>query len=215
MAKPFKRRGLAIMRLMVALGVGTVVLVAALVAGASWPVGVTIGWGASAALVLAQTWGSVARMSPAETAEHAQAEDLSRGTADLVVLSASTASLVAVGYILIRAGDHHGTDKVLLVGLAIVSVALSWATVHTIYALRYGDLYYRGTVGGIDFEGGEPDYHDFGYLAFTIGMTYQVSDTNLKTKQIRRIATRHALLSYLFGAVILAVAINTVSSLLR
>jgi len=215
MAKPFKRRGLAIMRLMVALGVGTVVLVAALVAGASWPVGVTIGWGASAALVLAQTWGSVARMSPAETAEHAQAEDLSRGTADLVVLSASTASLVAVGYILIRAGDHHGTDKVLLVGLAIVSVALSWATVHTIYALRYGDLYYRGTVGGIDFEGGEPDYHDFGYLAFTIGMTYQVSDTNLKTKQIRRVATRHALLSYLFGAVILAVAINTVSSLLR
>ena len=215
MAKPFKRRGLAIMRLMVALGVGTVVLVVALVAGASWPVGVTIGWGASAALVLAQTWGSVARMSPAETAEHAQAEDLSRGTADLVVLSASTASLVAVGYILIRAGDHHGTDKVLLVGLAIVSVALSWATVHTIYALRYGDLYYRGTVGGIDFEGGEPDYHDFGYLAFTIGMTYQVSDTNLKTKQIRRVATRHALLSYLFGAVILAVAINTVSSLLR
>jgi uncharacterized membrane protein len=215
MAEPFKRRGLAIARLMIALGVGTAVLVVALVSGANWVVGLTAGWAAVAILVLTQIWGSVARLNPAETAERAQAEDFTRGTADLIVLNASTASLVAVGYILIRAGDHHGTDKALLVGLAVVSVALSWATVHTVYALRYGDLYYRGTVGGIDFQGGEPDYHDFGYLAFTIGMTYQVSDTNLKTKQIRRAATRHALLSYLFGAVILAVAINTVSSLLR
>jgi uncharacterized membrane protein len=215
MAKPFKRRGLAIMRLTVALGVGAAVCIVALVTGASWVVGVTAGWAATAILVLAQIWASVAGLNPAETAKRAQAEDFSRGTADLIVLSASTASLVAVGYILIRAGDNHGVEKALLVGLAVVSVALSWATVHTVYALRYGDLYYRGTVGGIDFEGGEPDYHDFGYLAFTIGMTYQVSDTNLKTKQIRRAATRHALLSYLFGAVILAVAINTVSSLLR
>ena len=147
MARAFERGRLAITRLMVALGVGAVVLVVALVAGASWVVGLTAGWAAAAVLILAQIWGSVARLNPAETASRAQAEDFSRRTADLIVLSASTASLVAVGYILIRAGDNHGIDKALLV----------------------------------DFEGGEPDYHDFGYLAFTIGMTYQVSDTNLKT----------------------------------
>ena len=201
---------------MVALGVALAVFVVALVLGANWAVAALIGWGTAAIVVLTAVWGSIARLSPSETATWAQREDFSRGTADFIVLNASCASLIAVGFILIRAGGRHGIDKALLVGLAIVSVALSWATVHTIYTVRYGDLYYQGTVGGIDFPGGDPpDYHDFGYLAFTIGMCYQVSDTDLKTQPIRRAATRHALLSYLFGAVILGVAINTVSSLLH
>jgi uncharacterized membrane protein len=216
MAGPFKRQGLAIKRLMVALVVGAAVFVVALVVGANWAVGVTCGWTAAAIVVLIAVWLGIAPLSSSETAARAQAEDFSRATADAIVLSASTASLIAVGFILIRAGDNHGMTKTLLVALAIVSVAVSWLTVNTIYTVRYGDLYYRGGVGGIEFPGKDaPDYHDFGYLAFTIGMTYQVSDTDLMTKQIRRTATRHALLSYLFGAVILAVVINTVSSLLR
>jgi uncharacterized membrane protein len=204
-------------RLMVAFGTGGLALVVALVADANWAVSLTGAWAVTATLIVTAVWTGIGRLSPSETAARAQSEDFTHGTADLVVLTASTASLVAVGFILIRAAEHHGIDKALLVGLAIVSVAISWAAVHTIYTLRYSDLYYRGqTVGGIDFPGGDPpDYKDFGYLAFTIGMTYQVSDTDLKTKQIRRAATRHALLSYLFGAVILGVAINTVSSLLR
>jgi uncharacterized membrane protein len=214
--EPSKRQGLAIKRLMVALVVGAAVFVIGLVLGANWAVGVTCGWAAAAIVILTAVWLGIAPLSPSETAVQAQAEDFSRATADAIILSASTASLIAVGFILIRAGDNHGMTKTLLVGLAIVSVALSWLTVNTIYTVRYGDLYYRGGVGGIEFPGKDaPDYHDFGYLAFTIGMTYQVSDTNLMTKQIRRAATRHALLSYLFGAVILAVVINTVSSLLR
>jgi uncharacterized membrane protein len=216
LAEPSKRQGLAIKRLTAALVVGAVVFVVALVVGANWAVGVTCGWAAAAIVILAAVWLGIAPLSPSETATRAQAEDFSRATADVIVLSASTASLIAVGFILIRAGANHGMTKTLLVGLAIVSVALSWITVNTIYTVRYGDLYYRGGVGGIDFPGGDPpDYHDFGYLAFTIGMTYQVSDTGLKAKEIRRTATRHALLSYLFGAVILAVVINTVSSLFR
>ena len=82
--------------------------------------------------------------------------------------------------------------------------------------MRYGDLYYSDPVGGVTFNEDEaPDYHDFAYLALTIGMTYQVSDTNLTSKPIRRAATRHALLSFLFGAVIVALAINAVASLLQ
>jgi uncharacterized membrane protein len=155
-------------------------------------------------------------MDAAAARAHAQAEDFSRPVSDLVVLAASSASLVAIGFTLVRAGNHAGTDKALLILLAIVVVALSWTAIHTIYTVRYGDLYYGTPVGGIDFNEHEPpDYHDFAYLAFTIGMTFQVSDTSLTAKKLRRTATRHALLSFVFGAVILALTINTVASLLR
>ena len=81
---------------------------------------------------------------------------------------------------------------------------------------RYARLYHLGPNGGIDFnQHAPPRYSDFAYLAFTIGMTFQVSDTNLQTAEIRATALRHALLSYLLGAVILATTINLVSGLLR
>ena len=86
--------------------------------------------------------------------------------------------------------------------------------VHTTYTTRYALLYYTGKPGGIDFNQGEPPaYVDFAYLAFTLGMTYQVSDTDLQTRPIRATALRHALLSYLLGAVVLATVINLVAGL--
>jgi uncharacterized membrane protein len=81
--------------------------------------------------------------------------------------------------------------------------------VHTVFALKYAQLYHSGPGGGIDFNQDEPPrYSDFAYLAFTIGMTFQVSDTDLTSGAMRRLALRHSLLSYLFGAVILAMTIN-------
>jgi uncharacterized membrane protein len=83
--------------------------------------------------------------------------------------------------------------------------------------LRYAHEYYTQPVGGIDFKSGdyEPDYRDFAYLAFTVGMTYQVSDTELNRREIRHTLLRHALLSYLFGAVILALLVNVIASLVK
>jgi len=84
--------------------------------------------------------------------------------------------------------------------------------VNTVFALRYAHLYYAVPPGGgVDFPDGPPDYADFAYLSFTIGMTYQVSDTGLQTRKFRRTLLRHALLSYLFGAVIIATSINTLA----
>jgi uncharacterized membrane protein len=98
----------------------------------------------------------------------------------------------------------------------VLTVVLSWTVVHTVYMLRYAQLYYARGGKGVEFNGGEPpDYRDFAYLAFTIGMTYQVSDTDLTTKPIRRTATHHALLSYLFGTVVVAMTINVVASLVK
>jgi uncharacterized membrane protein len=98
----------------------------------------------------------------------------------------------------------------------VVSVVLAWVVVHTIFTLRYARIYYGGPDGGVDFnEKAAPDYADFAYLAFTIGMTFQVSDTDLTSKAMRRTALRHALISYLFGAVIIGLIINVVASLLQ
>jgi uncharacterized membrane protein len=86
--------------------------------------------------------------------------------------------------------------------------------VHTLFTLRYAELYYTGPDGGVDFnEGNPPRYVDFAYLAFTIGMTFQVSDTDIRAYPIRATALRHALLSYLFGAVVLASTVNLLAGL--
>ena len=104
--------------------------------------------------------------------------------------------------------------ELMQVGLSLASVVLSWAVVHTVFTLRYARLYYWGPDGGVDFnDDAKPRYSDFAYLAFTIGMTFQVSDTALSANEIRRTTLRHALLSYLFGTGILATAINLVASL--
>jgi uncharacterized membrane protein len=213
---PVDHHGLAGKRLVVATLVGVGVLVATLLAGAVWVVAVTLGWDAAALMFVGWVWASVAGKDAAETSAHAQADDVSRAAADAILLSASLASLIALGFLLVEAGHRSGTAKGLLIALAIVSVALAWGAVQTVFALRYGDLYYREPIGGIDFHNPEPpDYRDFAYVALTVGMTFQVSDTDLTTKPIRRTAIRHALIGYLFSAVIVAMAINIVASLLN
>jgi uncharacterized membrane protein len=213
---PAIRQGAGRRRLFVGGVIFALVLVGALSLGAPGSVAVTAAWGAAALLTASSIWLRVARWDAAETAEHARAEDVSQRIADLVVVTASVCSLVPVGLTVLSAGRHDGAEKVLLILLAVSAVAASWALVHTVYALRYGDLYYAPPTGGIDFNGsGDPDYRDFAYLALTIGMTYQVSDTNLTSKTVRRTATRHAMLAFLFGSVIVALLINTVASLLR
>ncbi|HET7555671.1 MAG TPA: DUF1345 domain-containing protein [Gaiellaceae bacterium] len=211
-----KRNGLAGKRAGVALLAGGITLAVTLVVGAAWPIALSCSWGIAALVIVGIVWGRVGWMDAASTKAHARAEDFSRPVADASVLVASTVSLVAVGYTVITAGNREGTTKALLILLALSVVALSWVTVHTLYMLRYGDTFYRDPIGGIDFNDDDPpSYRDFAYVAFTIGMTFQVSDTSLTSKPMRRLALRHALLSFVFGAVILALTINSVASLLQ
>jgi hypothetical protein len=116
-----------------------------------------------------------------------------------VLLGAGVASLLAVVFTLAKARDAGAPGRGLLTALAIASVALAWLSVHTVFLLRYARIYYTPPDGGIDFGGEPPDSGDFAYLALTIGMTFQVSDTDLTAKRVRRVALHHALLSYLFG----------------
>jgi len=198
------------MRLAVAVIAG--VLAAALtIVFANWPYAPAVGWDATAIVFTGWVWRAIWPLSAQGTAAHATAEDPNRATGDTLMLSASIASLAAVGLVLMYAHSGASRDRVLLVGLSLVSLAVSWLTVHTIYTLRYASLYYGQPEGGIDFNQQEPpSYQDFAYVALTLGMTFQVSDTSLQSSAMRSAVLRHALVSYLFGSIILATAINLI-----
>ncbi len=196
-------------------------LIGAVLAGVAWQYttpapAVLMGWDGAALIYLVMVWAAVYRMNAVVTARLAGREDPSNPVAEIVVVVASIAALVAVGFALVRAGQATGGTKAWLIALGAVSVIVSWLVVHTVYMLRYARSYYGQPTGGIEFnEEDPPVYLDFAYFSFTIGMTFQVSDTNITVKAIRRLALHHALLSYLFGAVILATAINVFASLLH
>jgi len=202
-------------RLAVAVPVGiSLAVVAALFA--PWQVSVLSGWDGTALFLLGFFVIVLLRKDCDETAALARREDDSRVLADLLLLGASVASLVTVGFGLVKAGQEHGSPKFLMTAMCVLSVFVSWAVVQGVYTLHYARLWYSPPHGGIQFNEDEnPDYRDFVYVALTIGMTYQVSDTDLKSKDMRRTALHHALLSYLFGTVVVAVMINVVASLLR
>jgi uncharacterized membrane protein len=176
---------------------------------------VLAGWDTAAIVYLLWIWAGLRHLDVGQTRDLAAREALSGASTDLVALGAGVASLAAVGLALLGAGRATGWTKTYLIGIGVLSVVLSWTVVHTVYTLRYARAYYSPPEGGIEFnEKDPPTYLDFAYLSFTIGMTFQVSDTNITTKAVRRLALRQALLAYLFGAVILAVAINLVATLL-
>jgi uncharacterized membrane protein len=181
-----------------------------------WQVAVLAGWDAAAGTFLASVWSVAVRLDGEQTAALATREDPKRAVADLILVGASVGCLVGVGFTLIKAAHSKGLGAAALVALAVFSVVVSWLVVQTVFTLRYARLYYGDPVGGIDFnEKLRPDLLDFAYLAFTVGMTYQVSDTNLTSRTMRRTALRHGLLSFLFGTFILAMTINVVAGLLK
>lgn len=181
----------------------------------SWAYAPAMGWAAASLIYLIWVWSVIGRLDAAGTAAHARREDPGRIVSDLLVLVATLSSFGGVALILLEAGSSEGGTKALITALALASVALSWFLVHTLFTLRYATIYYREN-DGVEFNKKKPpQYADFAYLSFTIGMTFQVSDTNLRTDAIRYTALRQALLSYLLGAIVLATTINLVSGLVR
>ncbi len=201
-------------RVLSAVAVGLIVFALVFLEEA-WQVAMLAGWNTAALTLVVWTLLVVWEKDGAATAAAATRVDDSRATADLLLVSAAVASLAGIAFGLVKGAQEGGTLEATLAGFAVMSIVLSWLLVQVVYMLRYARLYYSHG-GGIDFnEDKEPDYRDFAYLAFTIGMTYQVSDTNLTTTEVRRAALRHALLSFVFGTSIIAVMINVVAGLLN
>jgi uncharacterized membrane protein len=176
---------------------------------------ILLGWDVAALSYAIGVWVAVWPLDAAATKRLAEREDPTRAAADFLLLTAAVASLAAVGVVLVSASHVHGTAQDVRVALGLASVVASWLLVHTVYTLRYAWLYYYADVdGGVSFnQEAPPRYSDFAYLSFTLGMTFQVSDTDLQNEAFRRTALGQSLLSYLFGAGILATTINLVAGL--
>lgn len=192
--------------------VAAVGIAAALVVGltAGWQYAPAAGWIAAATAYLWWTWALIGPMSSDATASLAMQVDPTRPLADSVIMLASFGSLAGVGYLLIATKVHDAMAAV----VGILSVVASWLVVHTVFTLRYAAHYYTEPVGGVDFNQDDPpSFADFAYVAFTIGMAYAVSDTRLQSRAIRITALHQALLSYLLGAVILAITVGLIGDL--
>ncbi|MDN4646472.1 DUF1345 domain-containing protein [Arthrobacter sp. PsM3] len=202
------------LRLIIMAVAGLTVALAVGVLG-SWAYAPALGWAASSLIYLGWVWSVIWPLDAADTSTHALREDPGRIVSDLLVLGATMASFGGVALILLDAGSSEGGRKAAIIALALAGVGLSWLLVHTLFTLRYATLYYRDNEG-VDFNKKKPPrYADFAYLSFTIGMTFQVSDTDLTTDGIRYAALRQALISYVLGAIVLATTINLVAGLVR
>lgn len=152
------------------------------------------------------------RMDAAETRERLIDVEPSRSETDLIVVLAAVAALAGVAVMLLSSPPED--EKVAEAVLAIATVSSAWVAIHTIYAMRYARHYISAEPGCIDFNSEDPpQFSDFAYLSFTLGMTYQVSDTNLSTPAVRKIVLHHTLLSYLLGTGVIATTINLVAGL--
>jgi uncharacterized membrane protein len=169
------------------------------------------GWAGAGLVFVVWTALVIVPMGSRATSEHAVREEPTRGVANLIVLLAALASLAGVAIALV--GGLAGNRDITMTAV-LASVVVSWACVHTVFALHYARAYYTAPAGGIDFhQMAPPRYTDFTYLAITVGMSFAVSDTDLASSNMRRIAQVHALLAYLFGTVVVALLINLVAGL--
>jgi len=168
-----------------------------------------IAWSVTALAYCAATAAACNPLTPAQTAQVALDETPHRLAVHILLLGAATAALIGVAMLLLRPESSPVASAV----VTLLTVASSWTVVQVIYALRYAREYYKDR-GGINFNMKEdPQYSDFAYVAFTMGMTFQVSDTVFTNSRIRRIALGHALLTYIFGTIFLAAIVNVLASL--
>lgn len=167
------------------------------------------GWDAAALVILFIIIVDMHGAGPERTAIVAKRDDMSHSLSDAIVLTASIASIGAVVFLL-----ASNDSSLWHVGFGLLSVVISWATVHMLYALRYAVLYYSSPQGGINFNTNtQPRFSDFLYLAYTVGMTYQIADTDITSSQLRRVILGHAILSFMFGTTIIATTINFLVSI--
>lgn len=174
----------------------------------------TLVWIAFAVTILALMWASISVAHPRDLPKLSQLEDSSRTLILAFVIVAALASLYAV-IVLLDSTDKNGPDWPQNRLLALLAIAGGWTLVHTVFTLRYAHLYYgndkaqKKHPGGLDFPNEpEPDYLDFAYFSFVIGMTSQVSDVAVGSKPMRRTALIHGVLSFGFNAIIIALTVG-------
>ncbi|GAA3958979.1 DUF1345 domain-containing protein [Pedobacter ginsengiterrae] len=174
---------------------------------------VMLGWDVFCILLISLHWYMFFHTSAAETHIKAKMQDETRSEIFAIVLISTFAGLLAVILLLINK-DIEPIDLI----VAISGMFLSWFLVHTTFGMRYAHLYYGDSKtnkgSGLDFPGNdEPDFIDFAYFSFVLGMTFQVSDVEISSRKIRRLSLLHSLIAFIFNTVIVALTINALAGL--
>ena len=180
-------------------------------------------WDAGMISFLAATWMLMVQAKSKTMRRNAQSQDEGRLVILSIVTTAACASIFAIAFIL---KETKGKDVSILIPhllLAVVTIIGSWLLVHTIFAMHYAHEYYQDhqtqsdcKAGGLDFpEDIEPDYWDFLYFSFVIGMTSQVSDIQITSRSMRRLSLLHSILSFFFNTAIVAMSINIIAGLIQ
>jgi uncharacterized membrane protein len=209
-------------RLHAKLVIATVVGIAVVVfAPGAWrmPTQLLVGWDSGLVLYLALTHTMVMHSSIERIRKRAAEQDEGAFAILLLTIGATLASLVAIVFELGGSKQATHEQAVIQALLAMATILLSWAFVHTIFSIHYAHEYYgerrNGKIGGLIFPGDkEPDYWDFLYFSLVIGLTSQVSDVAVTSKVIRRIVSMHGALSFFFNLTVLALTVNMISNLI-
>ena len=181
-------------------------------------------WDVFALCVLGLAWLTIITTPPEKLRARAQMQDVSHILIFIFVVVAACAGLFAVGFLFFnKSVVVQRPHFIIHLLMSLVAVICSWSLVHTVFGLRYAHTYYgdpdgaagpKPHAGGLEFPGErEPDYMDFAYFSFVIGMCFQVSDVQVTARALRKLVLVHAMLSFGFNTVILALTINTVSAL--
>ena len=190
-----------------------------------------ITWDLGVGSLLLLIWGVILTAHPRQIRYRARTDDTNRFVVTIVVLSAASASLFAVLFLLHISKQLPPAEEALEVALSAIAVICSWFLVHTTLAIRYAHHYYSdmteesaqgsdedpeaGAAQGLDFpDEKQPDYLDFAYFSFTIGVAAQVSDVQVTSRLMRQMVLMHSILSFLFNTVVVALSVNIVSQLL-
>jgi uncharacterized membrane protein len=191
----------------------------------STAVHVMVGWLAYALSTISLAWITILTSHPAEVKQEAYAQDSSKRLVFMFVVAAAFVSLFAIIMLLKSQGTQDKHSNITAIFLTLSCIVSSWWLVHTVFTLRYAHLFYEGIVDtpkghdvkpGLTFPGDEdPDYLDFTYFSFVLGMTFQVSDVEITSRRIRRLAFMHGVLSFAFNTVIVAFSINIISTLIE
>lgn len=201
-------------RLFVAAAVGLAVIALTSTLSMWMPTRLLLGWDIGVVLYLILAYQLIATGTDKMMRRWAAVED--EGGFGILILTVA-AALASLGAIIALLNSTHGGNRdPMQLALATITILLSWAFIHTIFGFHYAHEYYGehgGKKSGLNFPGNEePDYWDFVYFSFVIGMTSQVSDVAIASKPIRRTVAAHGIVSFLFNAALLALTVNIAAS---
>ncbi|MDB5929272.1 MAG: hypothetical protein JWR60_979 [Polaromonas sp.] len=187
----------------------------------AWQFRGLLGWIVGMAVYLALAWWLCERFDARRTRERAQAQDEPSVVLFLLMLLAAMACVAAIVVVMQQAKDLSGVRRMLHVAVPVVALIASWLFIQTIFAFRYAHRYYQEEKRkepdgpGLSFPGGlDPDYFDFLYYAYVVGMTSQVSDVQVTSREMRRLTLVHSVLSFGFNMLVVALSINVVAGAL-